>query len=103
MLIIILSNYQQCTMPLNVFFSYYKLSFQSTVLPKVLAMSRDQNYLHRMTCLFCINVMAEVVGAEVTNKLLMPVVVSLAADAVANVRFNVAKTLQKLAPNLEAG
>jgi serine/threonine-protein phosphatase 2A regulatory subunit A len=47
--------------------------------------------------------MAEVVGAEVTNKLLMPVVVSLAADAVANVRFNVAKTLQKLAPNLEAG
>jgi hypothetical protein len=23
-------------------------------------MSRDQNYLHRMTCLFCINVLAEV-------------------------------------------
>ena len=64
-------------------------------------MSRDQNYLHRMTCLFCINVMAEVVGAEVTNKVLMPVVVNLASDAVANVRFNVAKTLQKLAPNLE--
>jgi serine/threonine-protein phosphatase 2A regulatory subunit A len=76
---------------------------QNTVLPKVLAMSRDQNYLHRMTCLFCINVMAEVVGAEVTNKLLMPVVVNLATDQVANVRFNVAKTLQKLAPNLESG
>lgn len=29
---------------------------QKTVIPKVLAMSRDQNYLHRMTCLFCINV-----------------------------------------------
>lgn len=29
---------------------------QDTVIPKVLAMSRDQNYLHRMTCLFCINV-----------------------------------------------
>ena len=29
---------------------------QSTVIPKVLAMARDQNYLHRMTCLFCINV-----------------------------------------------
>jgi serine/threonine-protein phosphatase 2A regulatory subunit A len=29
---------------------------QSTVIPKVIAMSRDQNYLHRMTCLFCINV-----------------------------------------------
>lgn len=29
---------------------------QNTVIPKVLAMSRDPNYLHRMTCLFCINV-----------------------------------------------
>jgi serine/threonine-protein phosphatase 2A regulatory subunit A len=75
---------------------------QNTVLPKVLAMSRDQNYLHRMTCLFCINVMADVVGAEVTNKVLMPVVATLASDQVANVRFNVAKTLQKLAPNLES-
>lgn len=29
---------------------------QNTVIPKVLQMARDQNYLHRMTCLFCINV-----------------------------------------------
>lgn len=29
---------------------------QQTVIPKVVAMARDQNYLHRMTCLFCINV-----------------------------------------------
>ena len=29
---------------------------QQTVIPKVLQMSRDQNYLHRLTCLFCINV-----------------------------------------------
>ena len=31
---------------------------QQTIIPKVLQMSRDQNYLHRMTCLFCINVSA---------------------------------------------
>ena len=29
---------------------------QQTIIPKVIAMSRDQNYLHRMTCIFCINV-----------------------------------------------
>ena len=29
---------------------------QQTVIPKVVHMSRDPNYLHRMTCLFCINV-----------------------------------------------
>ena len=28
----------------------------NTVIPKVLQMSKDQNYLHRMTCLFSINV-----------------------------------------------
>lgn len=32
---------------------------QNTVIPKVLAMSNDQNYLHRMTCLFSINVSVE--------------------------------------------
>ena len=33
---------------------------QQTVIPKVVAMARDQNYLHRMTCLFCINVLSQV-------------------------------------------
>lgn len=28
----------------------------ATIIPKVLAMSGDPNYLHRMTTLFCINV-----------------------------------------------
>lgn len=28
----------------------------NTVIPKVLTMAQDQNYLHRMTCLFCVNV-----------------------------------------------
>ena len=30
----------------------------ATIIPKVLAMSGDPNYLHRMTTLFCINVSA---------------------------------------------
>lgn len=29
---------------------------ENTVIPKVIAMSQDPNYLHRLTCLFCINV-----------------------------------------------
>lgn len=74
---------------------------QNTVIPKVLAMSRDQNYLHRMTCLFCINVLAEVCGPEITTKVMLPTVLGMATDNVANVRFNVAKTLQKIGPYLE--
>ena len=33
---------------------------QQTIIPKVIAMAKDQNYLHRMTCLFCINVSRKV-------------------------------------------
>jgi serine/threonine-protein phosphatase 2A regulatory subunit A len=29
---------------------------QTSVIPKVILMARDPNYLHRMTFLFCINV-----------------------------------------------
>lgn len=29
---------------------------QTSVIPKVIVMARDPNYLHRMTFLFCINV-----------------------------------------------
>lgn len=54
-----------------------------------------------MTCLFCINVLAEVCGAEISTKMLLPTVLLLAADPVANVRFNVAKTLQKITPFLD--
>jgi len=69
---------------------------QQTVIPKVIAMSKDQNYLHRMTCLFCIDVLGEACGAEITERLLLPTVLGMATDSVANVRFNVAKTLQHI-------
>ena len=65
-------------------------------------MSRDQNYLHRMTCLFCINVLAEACGAEITERQLLPTVLGMATDSVANVRFNVAKTIQSITKVLPA-
>ena len=45
----------------HVFFSRQVEKFgtdwaQQNIIPKVIAMANDQNYLHRMTCLFCINV-----------------------------------------------
>merc|ERR1711953_926852 len=73
---------------------------QQTIIPKVIQMSRDQNHLHRMTCLFCINVLAEACGPEITERLMLPTVLNMASDMVANVRFNVAKTLCRIAPKL---
>ncbi|XP_032297798.1 LOW QUALITY PROTEIN: serine/threonine-protein phosphatase 2A 65 kDa regulatory subunit A alpha isoform-like, partial [Coturnix japonica] len=84
---------------------------QGTIVPKVLAMATDPNYLHRMTTLFCINVLSEVCGQEITTcipdilsevcgqeittKQMLPTdAANGAADAVSHVRFNVAKSLQ---------
>lgn len=44
----------------------------------------------------CGQMLSEACGPDVTVKLLLPTVVTMGNDAVANVRFNVAKTLQKL-------
>uniref|UniRef100_A0A4W3HSB6 Protein phosphatase 2, regulatory subunit A, beta a n=1 Tax=Callorhinchus milii TaxID=7868 RepID=A0A4W3HSB6_CALMI len=75
---------------------------QSTIVPKVLAMANDPNYLHRMTTLFCINVLSEACGQDITAKQMLPTVLQMAGDQVANVRFNVAKSLQKIGPVLDS-
>jgi len=62
----------------------------------VIQLARDQNYLYRMTCLFAVNVLAEACGQEITQRMMLPTVITLAGDTVANVRFNVAKTLQRI-------
>ena len=72
------------------------------MIPKVLAMAKDTNYLHRMTTLFAINTMIGVCGPDVTAKLILPTVIGLSNDSVANVRFNVAKTLQKIVPMIDS-
>lgn len=40
---------------------------QNTVIPKINQMASDPNYLHRMTFLFCINVLSNVCGADITT------------------------------------
>ncbi|XP_065189839.1 serine/threonine-protein phosphatase 2A 65 kDa regulatory subunit A alpha isoform-like [Sycon ciliatum] len=74
---------------------------QASILPKVLAMARDPNYLHRLTTLFSVNMLAEAVGAELVHSSVLNVIVQLASDSVANVRFNVARTLGRLAAILD--
>ena len=45
--------------------------------------------------------LSEVCGCEVTTQLLLPTLLSLSTDNVANVRFNVAKSLLKLGSHLD--
>jgi len=54
-------------------------------------------------CIWYSQVLAEACGPDITTKQLLPTVVAMAGDSVANVRFNVAKTLQQIGPVLEQG
>ena len=53
-------------------------------------------------CCLSFQLLAEAVGPDRTVKLMLPTILSMGNDAVANVRFNVAKTLQKLGKNLDS-
>ncbi|XP_016148242.1 serine/threonine-protein phosphatase 2A 65 kDa regulatory subunit A alpha isoform-like [Sinocyclocheilus grahami] len=48
------------------------------------------------------NALSEVCGQEITTKHMLPVVFKMSNDQVANVRFNVAKSLQKIGPVLDS-
>ena len=50
---------------------------------------------------YILQVLAEVMDPKSVVDVMLPVVISLAGDSVANVRFNVAKTLQNMAPILD--
>lgn len=51
---------------------------------------------------FPFQALSEACGQEITTKQMLPVVLKMANDQVANVRFNVAKSLQKIGPVLDS-
>ena len=51
--------------------------------------------------LFAVNLLVEVCSREVTKDTMLPVVLKLGEDLVANIRFKVAKTLAKMAQKLD--
>lgn len=73
-----------------------------SIVPHIATLQEHENYLHRMTALHAVQVMAETVSHELLPSMLLPLVLRMVDDPVPNVRFNVAKTLQALAPKLDA-
>lgn len=63
---------------------------------QILKMIENRHYLYRMTILVAISLLAPIVGNEVVNESMLPVLMAAAKDPVPNVKFSVAKTLQKM-------
>ncbi|KAJ3381725.1 hypothetical protein HDU84_004889 [Entophlyctis sp. JEL0112] len=73
---------------------------KQTIIPNVLIMGQHSNYLYRITTIFALSILATVVNGEVLKDLIIPTLNSLAVDPIPNIRFNVAKSLEKLIPLL---
>ena len=67
------------------------------IIPKLLALHTDANYLHRLTPLFGICALSRSVTQDIMVRQFFPVLATLQNDRVANIRMNVAKAIGKLA------
>lgn len=99
---------------------------KTSIVPRILAMHSNANYLHRLTSLHAVKVLAEAMNADTIQTMLIPLVVELAQvwqrsirfsssdvcrlticssntqDPVPNIRFNVAKTLEAIGGKVDA-
>ena len=68
------------------------------VIPKLLSLHVDKNYLHRLTPLFGMATLATVLPPDVIRRMFVPVIITLQQDPVPNIRMNVAKSIQQMYP-----
>jgi serine/threonine-protein phosphatase 2A regulatory subunit A len=67
------------------------------IVPKVMGMGQHPNYLYRMTTVQAITVIAPSLSLEIIRSDILEPLLALAKDAIPNIRFNVAKSLEVLA------
>lgn len=68
---------------------------------KVRLVSLMSRSLRRACDEYFFQALSEACGQDITTKQMLPVVLKMSNDQVANVRFNVAKSLQKIGPILD--
>lgn len=59
----------------------------------MLELHKNSNYLHRLTALFGIGLLADQIDVDTMRRQFLPVLQTMQKDPVANVRMNVAKSI----------
>jgi serine/threonine-protein phosphatase 2A regulatory subunit A len=71
-------------------------------VPKIMIQHQDPNYLQRLTPLFFMTMIADTFPADIVKAHFLPVLKTLSRDRVANVRMNVAKSINAIGVGLKA-
>lgn len=64
------------------------------IIPRIGRMQMHQNYLHRTTALYVLQVVVRCLSLTAINKKVLPIILLMAVDPVPNIRFITAKTIQ---------
>ncbi|KIJ25742.1 hypothetical protein M422DRAFT_62197 [Sphaerobolus stellatus SS14] len=73
---------------------------KTTIVPRIVAMGSNTNYLYRMTTVLAITTIAPTLSLDVLRDSILPVLFQLMVDPIPNIRFNVAKSLEVVAQTL---
>jgi len=74
---------------------------ERNIFRHLLELKNEANYLHRLTPLFGICELCQVVSADTIKKLFTPVLAQMTKDKIPNVRMNVAKTICQIRKKLQ--
>ena len=66
------------------------------IIPKLLGLHTQVNYLHRLTPIYGIRVLIPVVTPDLIAKKFIPVLNTLSTDKIPNIRMNVCKTIKEV-------
>lgn len=82
---------------------YGKEWTKAKIVPRIIDLKNNAHYLYRLTAIRSAEVLIPVLDKETVQSTLLPLILSLSQDNVPNVRFGVAKALERLRPEDSTG
>ena len=76
---------------------------ERNIMGKLLELTENQNYLHRLTSLFGMAELSKVLSPDAIKKYFIPALSKLAKDKIPNIRLNVSKTILSMRQNGQNG
>ena len=76
---------------------------ERNIIKKLTDLRNEVNYLHRLTALFGMAELSQVLTPEVIKRSFNPILQQMAKDKIPNIRLNVAKTIYLIRQRIQSG
>ena len=76
---------------------------ERNIIKKLTELCNEINYLHRLTALFGMAELSQVLTPEVVKRSFNPILAQMAKDKIPNIRLNVAKTIYSIRQRIQQG